>query len=345
MTDAPRQGGPAPVAPAAGPVEVALGEEHLDNLFGPQDENLRRIEQAFGVEIAARGGQLRITSAAATPPGESRPQIAGALLVQLDRLQQQGYRVRASDVVTAIRVFEDDPKARLEEFFRPTGVLAALKRHVTPRNLRQQLYLKAMADHDLVITIGPAGTGKTYLAVAMAAAMLNEQQVRRIVLARPAVEAGEKLGFLPGDLVEKVNPYLRPLYDSLYDILGFERVGKMMERSIIEVAPLAFMRGRTLNESFIILDEAQNATSEQMKMLLTRIGFGSKAVINGDVTQVDLPHGRASGLREAQEVLAGVEGIAFMKFDKRDVVRHPLVQKVVHAYEKFEDRKARREEP
>jgi len=333
------------VAPAAGPVEVALGEEHLDNLFGPQDENLRRIEQAFGVEIAARGGQLRITSAAATPPGESRPEIAGALLVQLDRLQQQGYRVRASDVVTAIRVFEDDPKARLEEFFRPTGVLAALKRHVTPRNLRQQLYLKAMADHDLVITIGPAGTGKTYLAVAMAAAMLNEQQVRRIVLARPAVEAGEKLGFLPGDLVEKVNPYLRPLYDSLYDILGFERVGKMMERSIIEVAPLAFMRGRTLNESFIILDEAQNATSEQMKMLLTRIGFGSKAVINGDVTQVDLPHGRASGLREAQEVLAGVEGIAFMKFDKRDVVRHPLVQKVVHAYEKFEDRKARREEP
>jgi phosphate starvation-inducible PhoH-like protein len=239
---------------------------------------------------------------------------------------------------------QEDPGARLEEFFRPSGALGALKRQINPRNLRQQLYLKAMAEHDLVISIGPAGTGKTYLAVAMAAAMLNAGEVRRIVLARPAVEAGEKLGFLPGDLVEKVNPYLRPLYDSLYDILGFEKVGKLMERSVIEVAPLAFMRGRTLNDSFIILDEAQNATSEQMKMLLTRIGFGSKAVINGDITQVDLPQGRASGLKVAQEVLKGVEGIAFLHFDKRDVVRHPLVQKVVHAYERFERRQAERKD-
>jgi phosphate starvation-inducible PhoH-like protein len=194
-----------------------------------------------------------------------------------------------------------------------------------------------------VVAIGPAGTGKTYLAVAMAAAALLEKRVRRIVLARPAVEAGEKLGFLPGDLAEKVNPYLRPLHDALHDILGYEKVGRMLERGIIEVAPIAFMRGRTLNESFIILDEAQNTTSEQMKMFLTRLGFNSKAVINGDVTQVDLPQGRTSGLREAQDVLAGVEGIKFFYFDQRDVVRHALVQKIVNAYEQFEQRKEQRE--
>jgi phosphate starvation-inducible PhoH-like protein len=194
-----------------------------------------------------------------------------------------------------------------------------------------------MCDHDLVISIGPAGTGKTYLAVAMAAAFLKEERVSRIILARPAVEAGEKLGFLPGDLIEKVNPYLRPLYDSLYDILGFEKVGQMLDRGIIEVAPIAFMRGRTLNDSFVILDEAQNTTSEQMKMFLTRIGFNSKAVVNGDVTQVDLPSGRVSGLREAESILHGVPGISFVHFDQGDVVRHQLVQKIIGAYADYEE--------
>jgi phosphate starvation-inducible PhoH-like protein len=203
--------------------------------------------------------------------------------------------------------------------------------------------MQAMIDDDIVISIGPAGTGKTYLAVAMAAAYLLEKRVRRIILARPAVEAGEKLGFLPGDLAEKVNPYLRPLHDALHDIIGYEKVGRMLERGIIEVAPIAFMRGRTLNESFIILDEAQNTTTEQMKMFLTRIGFNSKAVINGDITQVDLPQGRMSGLREAQEVLSGVQGIKFFFFDQRDVVRHALVQKIVTAYDSFDKLKADRE--
>ena len=196
-----------------------------------------------------------------------------------------------------------------------------------------------MDEFDLVISIGPAGTGKTYLAVAMAAAALKERQVRRIILARPAVEAGEKLGFLPGDLVDKVNPYLRPLYDALYDLIGFEKVAKLLERGTIEVAPIAFMRGRTLNDSFVILDEAQNTTTEQMKMFLTRIGFNSKAVINGDVTQIDLPQGKVSGLIEAQEVLDNVGGIEFIRFDERDVVRHRLVQKIVKAYERHDDRK------
>src|SRR5436305_68796 len=202
-----------------------------------------------------------------------------------------------------------------------------------------------MVDYDIVITIGPAGTGKTYLAVAMAAAFLLEKRVRRIILARPAVEAGEKLGFLPGDLAEKVNPYLRPLHDALHDIIGFEKVARMMERGIIEVAPIAFMRGRTLNDSFIILDEAQNTTTEQMKMFLTRIGFNSKAVVNGDITQIDLPQGRTSGLREAQEVLASIQGIKFFRFDQRDVVRHSLVQEIVSAYDRRdEERRAKEDE-
>jgi phosphate starvation-inducible PhoH-like protein len=210
---------------------------------------------------------------------------------------------------------------------------------VTPRSLNQQRYLRAMADHDMVISIGPAGTGKTYLAVAMAAAALEEKRLRRILLARPAVEAGERLGFLPGDLADKVNPYLRPLYDALYDIIGFEKVGRMLERGTIEVAPIAFMRGRTLNDSFVILDEAQNTTSEQMKMFLTRIGFNSKAAITGDVTQVDLPPGKVSGLKEAQKVLAAVRGIKFVHFTERDVVRHQLVQKIITAYERHEGRR------
>ena len=314
--------------------QMTLAEEGLDVIFGTHDENLRRIEQAFGVEVTARGSEVHVS-------GDEPASVEAVhhLMAELSKLAAGGYRLRAVDVRTAIRVIADDPTASLSEFFSPEGALAAVRRLIQPRTLKQLLYLKAMDEHDLVISIGPAGTGKTYLAVAMAAAALIEKKVRRIVLARPAVEAGEKLGFLPGDLAEKVNPYLRPLYDALYDIIGFEKVGRMLERNIIEVAPLAFMRGRTLNDSFVILDEAQNTTPEQMKMFLTRIGYSSRAVINGDVTQVDLPQGKASGLREAEEVLRDVSGIAFFRFGQDDVVRHPLVQKIVHAYDRWEQRK------
>jgi phosphate starvation-inducible PhoH-like protein len=230
---------------------------------------------------------------------------------------------------------------RIADFFVTDGTLGSVRQLVNPRSVNQYRYLKAMSDHDLVVSVGPAGTGKTYLAVAMAAALLKQERIRRIILARPAVEAGEKLGFLPGDLVEKVNPYLRPLYDALYDIIGFDQVGRMLDRGIIEVAPIAFMRGRTLNDSFVILDEAQNTTSDQMKMFLTRIGFNSKAVVNGDVTQVDLPSGRTSGLKQAEEILRGIEGIEFVYFDQGDVVRHRLVQKIIGAYADHDARLAR----
>jgi phosphate starvation-inducible PhoH-like protein len=312
---------------------VELPAEGLEAIFGAQDDNLRRIERAFGVEVSARGGEVRLRGAS--------DGVAAAvhLLGELALLVERGYRLRQADVQTAIRVVRDSPGTRLGDFFAEDGPLAAIRRLVQPRTLNQQLYLKAITEHDMVVSIGPAGTGKTFLAVAAAAAALLEKQIRRIVLARPAVEAGEKLGFLPGDLAEKVNPYLRPLYDSLNDLLGFEKVAKLMERGVIEVAPLAFMRGRTLNDSFVILDEAQNTTSEQMKMFLTRIGFNSRAVITGDVTQVDLPKGQVSGLREAQEILAGVDGIAFIEFGQQDVVRHPLVQRIVRAYAAWEVRR------
>jgi phosphate starvation-inducible PhoH-like protein len=316
--------------------QVTLAEEGLDTLFGTQDENLRRIERTFDVALTARGTEIHINGDA------ERVAVVERLLAELTAVTEKGYRFRPGDVQTAIRVFAEAPETSLVDFFLPEGTLASVRRLVAPRSFKQQLYMQAMIDHDIVISIGPAGTGKTYLAVAMAAAALLEKRVRRIILARPAVEAGEKLGFLPGDLVEKVNPYLRPLHDALHDIIGYEKVGRMLERGIIEIAPIAFMRGRTLNDSFIILDEAQNTTTEQMKMFLTRIGFNSKAVINGDVTQVDLPPGRTSGLREAQEVLAGVEGIKFFYFDQRDVVRHALVQKIVSAYDEFEKRKSER---
>jgi phosphate starvation-inducible PhoH-like protein len=317
--------------------QVTLAEEGLDTLFGIQDENLRRIERTFGVAITARGNELHITG------DPEREQVVERLLSELNAVAERGYRLKPGDVQTAIRVASESPETSLVDFFMPEGMMASVRRLVAPRTYKQQLYIQSMIDHDIVISIGPAGTGKTYLAVAMAAAALLEKRVKRIILARPAVEAGEKLGFLPGDLVEKVNPYLRPLHDALHDIIGYEKVGRMMERGIIEIAPIAFMRGRTLNDSFIILDEAQNTTTEQMKMFLTRLGFNSKAVINGDVTQVDLPQGRMSGLREAQEVLAGVEGIKFFYFDQRDVVRHSLVQKIVTAYDAHDKRRSDRE--
>jgi phosphate starvation-inducible PhoH-like protein len=317
--------------------QVTLAEEGLDTVFGTHDENLRRVERTFDVTVTARGNELNI---------QGEPERVGAverLFTGLNAVTEKGYRFKPGEVQTAIRVIAEAPESSLVDFFLPDGMLAVVRRMVTPRTFKQQLYMQSMIDYDIVISIGPAGTGKTYLAVAMAAAYLLEKRVRRIILARPAVEAGEKLGFLPGDLAEKVNPYLRPLHDALHDIIGYEKVGRMLERGIIEVAPIAFMRGRTLNDSFIILDEAQNTTTEQMKMFLTRIGFNSKAVINGDITQVDLPQGRMSGLREAQEVLSGVQGIKFFFFDQRDVVRHALVQKIVTAYDSYDKLKADRE--
>ncbi|HVR27931.1 MAG TPA: PhoH family protein [Thermoanaerobaculia bacterium] len=310
---------------------VALPQGGAGQLFGIRDENLRKIEEAFAVRLTARGEEVRIQ-------GEA-PNVATVkhLVEELALLVERGFRPSPKDVETAIRVIAASPGASLVDFFLgEAGAAKATPKLVTPRSINQKQYLEAMREQDLVFAIGPAGTGKTYLAVAVAATFLLEKRVRRLVLTRPAVEAGEKLGFLPGDLVEKVNPYLRPLYDALYDIIGFDRVGRMIERSIIEIAPLAFMRGRTLNDSFIILDEAQNTTPEQMKMFVTRIGFGSKAVVTGDITQVDLPAGRASGLVHARGVMSGVEGIAFTNFTEKDVVRHPLVQRIVSAYDRFE---------
>jgi phosphate starvation-inducible PhoH-like protein len=248
---------------------------------------------------------------------------------------KDGYKLSASDVKTASDLVAQDQQVDLREHFLKGSFTPAGKRRVAPKTINQRRYLEAIDADDIVFGIGPAGTGKTYLAMAQAVAFLVAKKVSRIILARPAVEAGEKLGFLPGDLQEKVNPYLRPLYDALYDMLDVERVGRYIERGTIEIAPIAFMRGRTLNDSFVILDEAQNTTSEQMKMFLTRLGFGSKAVITGDITQIDLPPGKISGLVEAMKVVSQIDGISFVHFDDRDVVRHKLIQQIVKAYEKF----------
>ncbi len=313
-----------------GSTPLTLPEAGLNALFGVQDENLRLLEEAFGVQIAARGRELTL---AGDPEGTAQ---ASRILQEFGHLLERGYAFRKPDLVTAIRIVREDPSASLVDFFENRSMGPSLRQVVTPRSVRQQDYLSAIQEHDVVFAVGPAGTGKSYLAVAMAAAALLEKRVKRIVLCRPAVEAGEKLGFLPGDLAEKVNPYLRPLHDALYDILGYDKVGRMMERGIIEIAPLAFMRGRTLNEAFIILDEAQNTTSEQMKMFLTRIGFGAKAIVTGYITQIDLPQGKVSGLKEALRVLADVPTIRVIRFDQRDVVRHPIVQAIVNAYDAFE---------
>ena len=311
---------------------MTLPEESVQAICGAHDENLRRVEKALDVTLGVRGSAVQIEGAAAAVGAAER------LLTDLGALAAAGRRLRSDDLATALRVVAQEPATSLVDFFRTGALIQASRRLVAPRSLNQKRYLRAMLDHELVVSTGPAGTGKTYLAVAVAASALKEQKVRRIVLARPAVEAGEKLGFLPGDLAEKVNPYLRPLYDALFDIIGFDKVSRMMEREVIEVAPLAFMRGRSLNDSFIILDEAQNTTPEQMKMFLTRIGFNSKAVVNGDITQIDLPPGQQSGLKHALQVLRGEEGIEFVRFGQSDVVRHELVQRIVGAYDRWETR-------
>jgi phosphate starvation-inducible PhoH-like protein len=307
-----------------------VDNRRLANLCGQCDEHLRQIENRLGVEIASRGNQFRII-------GASRPvEVARRLIQSL-------FDATATEAITPHQVHLSMQDSSIETLLidrtADKSPIQVEIRHmvINGRGPNQQSYLRNIASHDINFGIGPAGTGKTYLAVACAVAALEQDRVKRLILARPAVEAGEKLGFLPGDLAQKVDPYLRPLYDALYEMLGFERVGKLIERNVIEVAPLAFMRGRTLNEAFIILDEAQNTTPEQIKMFLTRVGFGSTAVVTGDITQIDLPRDNPSGLRHVLNILRGVEGISFTFFDTRDVVRHPLVKRIVSAYEAYDN--------
>jgi phosphate starvation-inducible PhoH-like protein len=309
--------------------KVAVPDEGVESLFGTYDENLKHLETLFNVRIRTNGHDLVVE-------GESGDVAkAERVLDQLTTLIRGGYKLAKGDVKTASQLFVQDENVDFADYFLRGAPKTSGKRQVLPKSVNQRRYLDAIEKHDIVFGIGPAGTGKTYLAMAQAVSYLLAKRVSRIILARPAVEAGEKLGFLPGDLQEKVNPYLRPLYDALYDMMDLERVERLIERGTIEVAPIAFMRGRTLNDAFVILDEAQNTTSEQMKMFLTRLGFGSKAVITGDVTQIDLPTGRTSGLVEAMKVVANVEGISFIHFDDKDVVRHQLVQQIVKAYESY----------
>lgn len=303
------------------------------SLFGEHNQNIRLVEQRLGLRISTKGNTLQIRG------DEHDVRLARRLFSELYGLLKKGYPLYDNDIDFAIRFLKENQEAGLQEVFLDAVYVTSQKRVITPKTQNQKDYIEAIRNFDIVFGIGPAGTGKTYLAMSMAISALMKNEVIRIVLARPAVEAGEKLGFLPGDLYEKVNPYLRPLYDALHDMMNFEKATRLVQRGIIEVAPLAFMRGRTLNDSFVILDEAQNTTSEQMKMFLTRLGFSSKAVITGDITQIDLPEGKTSGLVEAQQLLKGVEDIAFIAFSKKDVIRHPLVQKIIKAYEELDEKR------
>ena len=310
--------------------KVTVPEAGVSTLFGAYDDNLRQLESLLNVRIRTQGHELLVEGDAASTAKVAR------VVEQLGELINEGHSISDRDVKTAAQLVAEDAAVDLRDHFLKDGQLrTAGKRRIAAKSANQRRYLEAIDQYDIVFGIGPAGTGKTYLAMAQAVSYLLAKKVSRIILARPAVEAGEKLGFLPGDLQEKVNPYLRPLYDALYDMLDVEKAEKYLERGAIEVAPLAFMRGRTLNDAFVILDEAQNTTTEQMKMFLTRLGFGSKAVVTGDVTQIDLPGARVSGLVQAMEVVGKVDGISFVYFDERDVVRHKLVQAIVKAYDAY----------
>lgn len=296
-------------------------------IFGPQESHLRSLEDQTGVNIHVRGGEVSIQGE------EFKARTVENVLTQLYALLEKGVPVLGADVDRAFRILHDDPQASLHEIFLDSIYIPARRKVIAPKTVGQRAYIEAMRKFELVFGVGPAGTGKTYLAMAMAVTAILKGEVKRIILTRPAVEAGEKLGFLPGDMAEKVNPYLRPLYDALNDMLDFEKTRRMLERQEIEVAPLAFMRGRTLNEAFVILDEAQNCTREQMKMVLTRMGYGTRMVITGDITQSDLPQGKNSGLAEALKLLKGVPGVSLHFLDDRDVVRHPLVARIIAAYD------------
>jgi phosphate starvation-inducible PhoH-like protein len=304
--------------------------ELLALLCGEHNGHLQLLEKRIGLSVHVRGNQVILQG------GYWEVELAEEVLKQLYDLLKKDHPIYLNDVAYAIRILSSDQSADLRQIFMDKVYIASNKNVISPKSINQKTYIDSIRKFDIVFGIGPAGTGKTYLAMAMAVASLARKEVKRVVLARPAVEAGEHLGFLPGDLYEKVNPYLRPLYDALHDMMDFEDASHLVQKGVIEVAPLAFMRGRTLNDSFVILDEAQNATSEQMKMFLTRLGFSSKAVITGDVTQTDLPEGKSSGLIEAKGILDGIEGIRFVYFSRDDVVRHPLVQEIIDAYEKLE---------
>src|SRR6201997_2947432 len=307
---------------------------NIETLFGTRDENLHVLEDGLNITIDLRSNGIEVEGA---PRDVAR---AEQVFADYDHLQRSGFSFNNGDLNSMLRVVTTDPKVTLRGLAEAGKQRSFGRRTVQPKSSNQRRYLEAIERHDLVFGVGPAGTGKTYLAVAMAVSALMSKQVARIILTRPAVEAGERLGFLPGTLQEKVDPYLRPLYDALYDMMDPERIDRYLEKNVIEIAPIAFMRGRTLNDSFVILDEAQNTTSEQMKMFVTRLGFNSKAVITGDVTQIDLPNARRSGLLEAMDVLKTVDGLAFCHFDETDVVRHHLVQRIVRAYDEHKTRSA-----
>ena len=319
------------IAPGLTKTQVTI-TQGIESLFGTRDENIRLLEQALGVTTHLLEDSLEIAGSA------EQVRRAEHLLSDYESLLREGYRFNNGDVKDFLRVVTKDPAVSLRNLVHSSRKRSFGAKNLTPRSINQMRYFEAMERCDMVFGIGPAGTGKTYLAVAMAISELLAKRVRRIILARPAVEAGERLGFLPGTLQQKIDPYLRPLYDALYDMLEADRIEKLVEKGVIEVAPLAFMRGRSLNESFIILDEGQNATAEQMKMFITRLGLGSKAVITGDITQIDLPAGRRSGLLEAIDILSLVDGISFIYFDEHDVVRHDLVQRIVRAYETYQQK-------
>jgi len=302
--------------------------ELIGILCGEHNVHLQLLEKRIGLSVNVRGNDFTLEGK------HWEVELAEKVLNQLYELIKKDYPIYVNDVEYAIRILSRNQSANLKKIFLDKVYIASNKNVITPKSINQKEYIDSIRGFDIVFGIGPAGTGKTYLAMAMAIASLVKKEVKRVVLARPAVEAGERLGFLPGDLYEKINPYLRPLYDALHDMMDFEDASRLIQRGVIEVAPLAFMRGRTLNDSFVILDEAQNATPEQMKMFLTRLGFSSKAVITGDVTQTDLPEGKTSGLIEARDLLEGIKGIKFVYFSREDVIRHPLVQEIIDAYER-----------
>jgi phosphate starvation-inducible protein PhoH and related proteins len=316
--------------------KIHIEEPGVQKILGILDENIRLIEKKLGVSIYARGDDFTIEGE------DANVALAEKLLIQLIALKDAGLNLNYGDINLSIQLIKNEPEIDIAQYFVDYSIQTSSRKTVIPRSFNQKRYIEAIRNDALVFSIGPAGTGKTYLAMAMAMAALNNHSISRIILTRPAVEAGEKLGFLPGDLMEKVNPYLRPLYDALYDLIEYDKALKLIQRGIIEVAPLAYMRGRTLNDAFIILDEAQNTTPEQMKMFLTRIGFSSKAIVTGDITQIDLPSNNISGLVQAADILKQVEGLSIIYFNEKDVVRHPLVKKIIKAYEQFENSKKKK---